>query len=772
MTLTCGIDVGGTKIAGGVVDDRRASPRGAARRVAGHRRRGDRGRHRRPGHRARLAATRSRRWASAPPATSTGAAVRGDVRAQPGLARRRPARPSSRSGSTSRSWSRTTPTPPRGASSASAPATTSTTCCWSPSAPASAAASSSTASSTAAPSASAAEIGHLRVVPDGRPCGCGNHGCFEQYASGTALVRKPRATRLEPARRGARPCSTAAGGDPEAINGPLITERAQDGRPVRASSSSPTLGRWLGEGIASLAAVLDPAVVVIGGGVSEAGDLLLDPIRDGVRRAPDRPRAPAARARSARPRSATAPGSSAPPTWPGARRLAMYVGVDVGGTKVLAVESSDADGRGRARRVGRRRAGARPAPVRRGRADRRGRSRSCGRAPARRRRASRCRGFVDAAGRARPVRPAPAVARGRRCARGSPSAGARRVVTRQRRQLRGRRRARRTAPRAAPARCCWSPSAPASAAPSCSTAGCCAARAAWPASSGTCRSCPTGGRASAGGAGCWEQYCSGNALLRARLVRRRRSDLASTGPDGHRRARQARRPRRAGRLRDRRRLARGRAGQPGRRVRPRVRRRRRRGVSGRRPAAGSRPRGAGPVAGRRRGTARCRRRARRARPRGRWRSARRLLGARPMSSGLESSAAPVVVGVARAARHQPARGRGSRRRTPRRGSRPASCGQVDAEHQADQQDHRRAEDAQPGEQAVGGGRRAAAGEAAGRTGPRSSRSRGRGRPSWRRLGRSGADPASGSRRLTVRRARPRPARRSCRRWTARRRRPC
>ena len=71
--------------------------------------------------------------------------------------------------------------------------TTSTTCCWSPSAPASAAASCSTGGCSAARSASAAEIGHMRVVPDGRLCGCGNRGCFEQYASGSALVREARA---------------------------------------------------------------------------------------------------------------------------------------------------------------------------------------------------------------------------------------------------------------------------------------------------------------------------------------------------------------------------------------------------------------------------------------------------------------------------------------------------------------------------------------------------------------------------------------------------
>jgi glucokinase len=123
----------------------------------------------------------------------------------------------------------------------------------------------------------AAEIGHMRVVPDGRICGCGNRGCWEQYASGTALVRDTK----ELARQGsliARGLLDRAGGVVDDISGPLITEAARDGDSF-AREQLASLGKWLGEGIASLTAVLDPAVVVIGGGVSEAGDLLLDPVR-------------------------------------------------------------------------------------------------------------------------------------------------------------------------------------------------------------------------------------------------------------------------------------------------------------------------------------------------------------------------------------------------------------------------------------------------------------------------------------------------------------
>ncbi len=121
------------------------------------------------------------------------------------------------------------------------------------------------------------EIGHMRVVPDGILCGCGNRGCLESYGSGSALVREARAAASAGSLL-ARDLLDRAGGDPAAITGPLVTEGAQAGDPFCVEQLV-VLGTWLGDGIASLAAVLDPAVVVIGGGVSAAGDLLLDPIR-------------------------------------------------------------------------------------------------------------------------------------------------------------------------------------------------------------------------------------------------------------------------------------------------------------------------------------------------------------------------------------------------------------------------------------------------------------------------------------------------------------
>jgi glucokinase len=119
----------------------------------------------------------------------------------------------------------------------------------------------------------AGEPGHYRVVPDGRLCGCGNRGCWEQYASGSALVAEAR----DFARRSpgaAVRLLQLGGGTPEGITGPAVTTAAREGD-AAALRCFDIIGRWLGEGLADLAAILDPGCFVLGGGVSEAGDLLL-----------------------------------------------------------------------------------------------------------------------------------------------------------------------------------------------------------------------------------------------------------------------------------------------------------------------------------------------------------------------------------------------------------------------------------------------------------------------------------------------------------------
>ncbi|MCA5893863.1 ROK family glucokinase [Isoptericola sp. NEAU-Y5] len=125
----------------------------------------------------------------------------------------------------------------------------------------------------------AAEVGHMRVVPGGHYCGCGHEGCWEQYASGSALERDARQSAI------ARPALAArllelAGGDPRSIEGPHVTKAAQEGDELAVELLA-NLGRWIGEGSASVAALLDPELIVIGGGVGAAGELLLSPVRKG-----------------------------------------------------------------------------------------------------------------------------------------------------------------------------------------------------------------------------------------------------------------------------------------------------------------------------------------------------------------------------------------------------------------------------------------------------------------------------------------------------------
>ncbi|MDM4720040.1 ROK family glucokinase [Micromonospora sp. WMMA1363] len=144
----------------------------------------------------------------------------------------------------------------------------------------------------------AGELGHMLTVPDGHRCGCGRLGCIEQYASGSALVRFARASaRQEPHRAGA--LLELADGEAEAITGPMVTAAAKGGDPVSAEAFA-QVGRWLGASLADLAQILDPQVLIVGGGVIDAGDLLMGPTRRSFTEAlAQRSRLPVAEIRSA-----------------------------------------------------------------------------------------------------------------------------------------------------------------------------------------------------------------------------------------------------------------------------------------------------------------------------------------------------------------------------------------------------------------------------------------------------------------------------------------
>ncbi len=123
----------------------------------------------------------------------------------------------------------------------------------------------------------AGEFGHTTVVPDGRRCPCGNRGCWEMYCSGTALAREAREL-ADVSPVAAHHLLSLAGGSVEHLTGEVVATAAREGDRA-AIEICALIGRWLGRGLANLAAVLDPDLFVIGGGVSDLGDLLIEPAR-------------------------------------------------------------------------------------------------------------------------------------------------------------------------------------------------------------------------------------------------------------------------------------------------------------------------------------------------------------------------------------------------------------------------------------------------------------------------------------------------------------
>ncbi len=121
----------------------------------------------------------------------------------------------------------------------------------------------------------AGEIGHVTIEDNGPLCTCGNYGCLEAMAGGMAIARKAREA-IEKGRR--TQLSTLA---PENILAVDVAKAAQRGDLV-AQQIITEAGRYLGIAIASLVNIFNPGLVVIGGGVSQLGDLLLEPIRKAV----------------------------------------------------------------------------------------------------------------------------------------------------------------------------------------------------------------------------------------------------------------------------------------------------------------------------------------------------------------------------------------------------------------------------------------------------------------------------------------------------------
>lgn len=137
----------------------------------------------------------------------------------------------------------------------------------------------------------AGEIGHTTIDQTGRRCGCGNYGCLEAYASGPAIAERAREA-LAFDQSSILP--ELVGGNLARITAQTVYEAASQGDPVAREVVRDT-ARFLGTGIANLLNIFNPDVVVIAGGVTQAGDALFIPLRAEVRRRAFKPAVDACR---------------------------------------------------------------------------------------------------------------------------------------------------------------------------------------------------------------------------------------------------------------------------------------------------------------------------------------------------------------------------------------------------------------------------------------------------------------------------------------------
>ena len=124
-----------------------------------------------------------------------------------------------------------------------------------------------------------AEFGHMCVVPNGLLCGCGAKGCIEQYASGGALIRYANEALLANPDKSEEVLSFGEG----KLSGTALTKAAKAGNELALAAFSKQAD-WLGLACASYSLIIDPQAIIIGGGVVDAGELFLAPVRAAMRK--------------------------------------------------------------------------------------------------------------------------------------------------------------------------------------------------------------------------------------------------------------------------------------------------------------------------------------------------------------------------------------------------------------------------------------------------------------------------------------------------------
>lgn len=126
---------------------------------------------------------------------------------------------------------------------------------------------------------SACELGHIKIVYEGRECGCGTRGCLEAYASGTALAKRAQ----EAVHSGEESIMVDMAGGVEQITAKTVVQAMEDGDSLATRLWNETMG-YLSAGVASVVNTFNPRLVVLGGGLTHAGERLFGPVRDGVQR--------------------------------------------------------------------------------------------------------------------------------------------------------------------------------------------------------------------------------------------------------------------------------------------------------------------------------------------------------------------------------------------------------------------------------------------------------------------------------------------------------
>jgi glucokinase len=124
-----------------------------------------------------------------------------------------------------------------------------------------------------------AEFGHMCVVPNGLLCGCGSKGCIEQYASGGALIRYANEEIINNPQSSETLLSFGEG----KLTGSGLTKAAKAGDELALAAFNKQAD-WLGLACASYSLILDPEAIIIGGGVADAGELFLSPVREAMRK--------------------------------------------------------------------------------------------------------------------------------------------------------------------------------------------------------------------------------------------------------------------------------------------------------------------------------------------------------------------------------------------------------------------------------------------------------------------------------------------------------